>query len=87
MSSLVHLPCRKGPTEGPLGQWSPGLPVERECRDWPVPCFGGGHREVGSLSGQPPPAHDPVWPFLGSRWDIPTQQPLAVPEGNPGAIL
>lgn len=42
MSSLVHLPCRKGPTEGPLRQWSPGLPVERECRDWPVPCSGGG---------------------------------------------
>lgn len=37
----LAVPCRKGPTEGPLGQWSPGLPVERECRDWPVPCSGG----------------------------------------------
>ena len=86
MSHLVHWPCRKKPTKGPLRQWSQQAP-----RSMGVPGLAcallWGQGEVGRISGQPPPAHDSVWPFLGSRGDSPTQQPPAAPQGKPGAIL
>lgn len=74
MSRLVHWPCRKRPTKGPLRQWSQQAPHRVGVPGLACALLRG-RGEVGGISGQPPPVHDSVWPFLGNRGDIPTQLP------------